>query len=79
MATTRVRLTGVASIVPYYDVVAISKSRTVIVTVAHGFTFLACHLCQLDRIVSLDVMEREEESFTGRFVRTKIVWDKEKM
>ena len=64
-----IRVPNVYSVVTYVDVMCPTKSGSVRGTSVHCFLLVSV-LCQLHRIVSFDVVKRENESFAGWRIST---------
>ena len=64
MAAVSIRSWVAQSVVRYVDVMATTKSGSVVVAVIHC-VLLILILSQFDRIISIFVVKREQESFTG--------------
>ena len=63
-AAFSIRVLIVYSVVTYVDVISYTKSGSVIGTSVHRILLVSV-LCQLHRIVSFDVVKRENKSFAG--------------
>ena len=64
-----IRVPNVYSVVTYVDVMCPTKSGSVRGTSVHCFLLVSV-LCQLHRIVSFDVVKRENKSFAGWRIST---------